>query len=109
VELRQRDLGEAVEPDRVPQHHGVEPAGAPASTGVGAELVASLDEQLTLLVEQLGRERPRADARHVRFGDPDDALDVAWADAGARASASRTRVRRRDERIRALVEVEERG
>ena len=94
----------------MPQHHEVEPAGAAATTGVGAELVAALDEQVAdrVAVEQLGRERAAADAGHVRLHDADDALDRAGPDAGAGAHAARDRVARRDERIRAVVEVEER-
>ena len=54
-----------VEPHRVPQHHRVEPARAAAAAGVGAELVAALDEQVAdrVAVEQLGRERAAADTR----------------------------------------------
>ena len=71
---------------------------------------AALDEQVAdrVALEQLGRERPAADARRVRLHDADDALDRARPDAGAGAHAARDRVARRDERIRAVVEVEER-
>ena len=43
----------------VAQHDGVEPARAPAPAGVGAELVAPLDQEVADAVEQLGGERPR--------------------------------------------------
>ena len=64
-----------VEPHRVAQHHRVEPAGTAAATGVGAELVAALDELVAdrVAVEQLGGERAAADARDVGLGDADDA------------------------------------
>ena len=52
---------------------------------------------------------PGADPRAVGLGDADDPVDVARADAGAGARAAGHRVRRRDEGIRAVVEVEERG
>ena len=71
---------------------------------------AALDEQVAdrVALEQLGRERAAADARGVRLHHPDDAVDRERPDAGAGAHAARDRVARRDERIRAVVEVEER-
>ena len=89
--------------------HGVEPAGAPPPAGVGAELAAPLDQEVADAVEQLGRERPGADAGRVRLGDADDPVDVARPDAGAGAGAAGHRVRRGHERIGAVVEVEEGG
>ena len=93
------------------QHHRVEPARPPAAAGVRAELVAPLDEQVAdrVAVVQLGRERAAADPRHVGLGHTDDAVDRPRADAGTGADAARDRVRRRDERIGAVVEVEVRG
>ena len=58
VELRDEDLREAVEPRRLAQHDCVEPAGTPTALGVHAVLVATVDEAVTDLVEQLGGERP---------------------------------------------------
>ena len=57
VELGDRHLAQRVQPHGLPQHHRVEPAGATAATGVRAELVTALDEQVADLVEELGRER----------------------------------------------------
>ena len=88
-------------------HHGIEPAGATATTRVGPVLVADIDEVVADLVEQLGGERTRADSRDVRLRDTDDALDVARADTGAGARAAGHRVGRGDERVRAVVEIEE--
>src|SRR5690606_38553582 len=92
---------------RVAHHDGVEPAGAAATPGVGAVLVATVDEQLADLVVQLGGEGPGADAGDVRLGDADDPADVAGADARTGAGAARHRVRGRDVGVRAVVEVEE--
>ena len=90
VELRDRELGAGVEPARVLEHHEVEPA----RSGAGAPVLvpnsrAAVDEQVADLValEQLGRERPAADARRVRLHDADDPLD--------RRAARRRRRRRR--------------
>ena len=92
VELGERELGERVEAHGLAQHHAVEPAGAPAATGDGAELAADVDELVAELVEQLGGERAAADAGGVRLGDADDAGEVARADAGADARAAGGRV-----------------
>ena len=56
----------------------------------------------------LRRERPLADARDVRLRDADHAVDPAGADADTCCGGRGDRVRRRHERIRAVVEVEER-
>ena len=72
VELGDRETVEAVEAHRVAGHHGVEPAAAARAAGGGAELLAVVLQLLAEVVEQLGRERPAADARRVRLGDADD-------------------------------------
>ena len=65
VELGQRQALDAAELDRLADQHGVEPAAAARAAGDGAELVAALAQALADLVEQLGRERPGADAGGV--------------------------------------------
>ena len=109
VELGDGQLGQAVEPHGVAQHHAVEPAGPAATAGDRAELAADLDEPVAVGIGELGRERPGPDPGRVGLGDPDDAVDVARAEAGAGARAAGGRVRRRDVRVGAVVEVEERG
>ena len=89
VELGEGELGEAVEADGVAEHHAVEPAGAAAAAGDGAVLAADVDQRVAVGVGQLGRERAGADARRVRLGDADDAVDVARPEAGAGARARR--------------------
>ena len=107
VELGQGQLGQRVEPHGVAGHDGVEPARPATATGVGAVLVAPVDEQVAGLVEQLGGERPGADAGDVGLGDADDPVDVHGADAGPGAGTAGHRVRRRDVGVRPVVEVEE--
>ena len=65
------------------QHHAVEPSRPPAAPGDRAELAADVDQAVAVVVGQLGRERPGTDARRVRLGDADDAIDVAWTEPGA--------------------------
>ena len=57
----------------------------------------------------LARERPGADARHVRLRDADHLVDPRRPDPDPRRRGAGHRVRRGDERIRAVVEVEERA
>src|SRR5579884_3346023 len=109
VELGECHLGQGVEADRLAQHDGVEPTGAAAPAGVGAVLVAAVDEDVTGLVEGLGGERPGADAGDIRLGDADDGVDLAGPDPGPGTGATGYRVGGGDEGIGAVVEVEEGG
>ena len=59
--------------------------------------------------DDLARERALADAGHVRLRHADDLVEAVRADADARRGGRRDRVRRGDERIRAVVEVEKRA
>ena len=61
VELGDEEIGDAVDPDRVPGDDRVEPAGPPWPPGGRAVLVADLAQVLAVLVEQLRGERARAD------------------------------------------------
>ena len=56
----------------------------------------------------LARERPLADPRHVRLRDADDLVDPVRPDPEADGRPGRDRAGRRDERVRAVVEVEQR-
>ena len=107
VEFRERDLRQRVDAGGMAHHHGIEPAGATATARVGPVLVSDIDEVVADLVEQLGRERTGTDSRDVRLRNADDAFDVARADTGAGARAAGHRVGRGDERVRAVVEIEE--
>ena len=108
VELGEGELGEAVQPGGVAEHHAVEPSGPPPPPGDRAELASDVDEPVAVGVGQLGGERPGTDAGRVGLGDPDDAVDVAGAEAGAGARPAGGRVGRGDVGIGAVVEVEER-
>jgi hypothetical protein len=92
----------------VAHHDRVEPTGAAAAPGVRAELAAGRDEVIADVIEQFGGERARTDTGHVGLGDADDPRDVSGADTGAGARAAGNRIRRGHERIRAVIEIEER-
>src|SRR5699024_3008092 len=64
---------------------------------------------LAPLVEELRRERARADAGGVRLDDAQRGGDAGRADAGTDAGAAGGRVGGRDERVGAVVDVEHGG
>ena len=66
-------------------------------------------QPFTVFVEQLGGERPFAHSGDVGLGDADHTVDLRGSDAGAGAGAACGRVRRGDERVGAVVDVEHRG
>ena len=109
VELGDRDAGEGVEADGVAKRDEVEPAAAPRPPGGGTELAAGLADAVAELVVELRRERARADTRGVGLHHAPDRVDVLGANPCADARGTRHGVRRRDERIGAVVDVEERA
>ena len=109
VELRQRERGEAGQPRGVaqptrsshPQRRSrpVTVPYSPPSSRTRSWSGPSISR----------RERPLADARHVRLGDADHRVDPRRADADAGRRAPGHGRRRGDERVRAVVEVEQRS
>ena len=77
--------------------------------GDDAEFLALLADQLADLVEQLGRERPLADAGRVGLGDAEHVADGARAEARAGRGLAGDGVGGGDERIGAVVDVEQRA
>ena len=108
VELVEHDAADAVDGHGVAQRHGVEPADPPRSPGDRAELMAAFRDPGADLVVELGRVRPGADPRRVGLHHADDLVDLERTDPATRAGAARDRVRRGDERVAPVVEVEQR-
>jgi hypothetical protein len=79
VELGDAQPGDAVDGERAPQRHHVEPAAAALATGGGTELMPLGAEAVAIGVEQLGRERAAADACGVGLDDAEDVVQVAAA------------------------------
>ena len=79
----------------------------------GAELAALLRHLVARRAGrfdvQLARERPAADARAIGLGDAEHVVQHARADAGAGGSLAGDAVRRGDEGIGAVVDVEQRA
>ena len=107
IELRDQDLGEAVQPRRVPSEAGVEPAAPALAACHRAQLLAADTQPFAHLVVELRRERSRAHPCDVGLHDAHHPVDPLGADAGAREGAAGDRVRGGHERVRAVVEVEQ--
>ena len=108
VELRQRDRRDPVQPHGVAERDEVEPAAAALAAGDRAELAAELAHPLLVRPLDLGRERTRADARDVGLRDADHGVDPRRPDPDPRAAPPASVGRGGDERIRAVVDVEQR-
>ena len=109
VELGQRDAVDAGHFARLAHQAGIEPAAAARPPGDRAELGPALAEQLAGLVLELGRERPLPHPRGVGLGDAEHVADGAWPQARAGRRLRRHGVRRGDERIGAVIDVEQRA
>ena len=86
--------------------HGTYPYVTSSNCVAGAAAAAQL---LADVVGELGRERAAADARRVGLGDAEHVVQVARAQPRARRGRARDAVRRGDERIGAVVDVEQRA
>ncbi len=112
VELGQRDAVEAVDLGGVARGEGVEPAAAAGPSGRDAVLAPALADELADLVlalDHLGGEGAFADARGVGADDAEHAGDALRRETQPDAGAARGRRRGGDERVGAVVNVEERG
>src|SRR5690349_13073322 len=107
VELGERDAGDAADRDRLTDEDRVEPAAAALSTGDRAEFVAALAELLADFIVLLGREWPRSDAGRVGLDDAEHETRGAGSHAAAWAGGACNGVGRSDERIGAVIDVEQ--
>ena len=94
---------------RVAEGDRVEPAAAARAAGDRAVFVAAVAQVLAELVVELGGKRPAADARRIGLHHADDVVDVPHRHAGAAGDADARAVAAGDERIRAVVDVEQRA
>src|SRR3546814_1340479 len=85
----------------------IEPAASALSSGDGAEFGAPLAEPGASGVVKLGRERPRSDAGRIGLGDAEHEADRARPQSRAARGGARNRVRRGDERIGAVIDIEQ--
>src|SRR5712692_2821724 len=107
VELGQGEAVDAAGAHGLAHQHRVEPAAAPRPPGHRAELATALAEREPDVVVLLGRERPLADPGRVRLADAEHVADRARAEPAAGRRLAGDRVRGGDERIGAVVDVEQ--
>ena len=111
VELGDAQARDAVDDHRALEQRRVEPAAAARPPGHRAALLADrrqvMADRSRLVDRQLGRERPAADARGVGLGDAEDVVQLVGADARAGGRVAGDAVARGDERIGAVVDVEQ--
>src|SRR5262249_9876287 len=105
VEFGERKTIDAGDGASLAHHHRIEPAAAPRTTGIDAELMANAAQGLAHLIVLLGRKRSPADARRVGLYETQYVSDGARTDARSRRRLARDHVRRRDERIGAVVDI----
>ena len=109
VELGDSEIGQTVDAYRVSHDHGVEPAASARAAGRCTELVAELAQPGLQRLGELRWQRAVSHARGVRLHDADASVERARRDPDADRGARGRRRARRDERIRAVVDVEQRA
>src|SRR5471032_467278 len=109
VQLGQAHAGHAVDLYRAAQQGSIEPAAAAGTARHGAEFMADLRQVVAdaCIGRQFRRERAGADARRVSLGDAHDVVQHAWTHARTGGGIAGHAVRRGDEWIRAMVDVEQ--
>ena len=108
VKLRQGQRREAVHAYGEAERDQVEPAAAALAPRRRAVLGPKLADARLVVALDLGREGPLPDASDVRLRHADHAVDTRRADPCAGRGGAGGRARRGDERVGAVVEVEER-
>ncbi len=107
IELGQRDAVDAGDLPRLAHEAGVEPAAAARPPRHRAELDPALADELARLVLELGGERPLPHPRGVGLGDAKHIVERARPESRSRRRLRRDRVRGGDERIGAVVDIEQ--
>src|SRR5262245_1842569 len=107
VELGERDAIDAAHFPRLAHEARIEPAAPARTPRDRADLHPALADQPSRLVLELGRERPLTHPRRVSLGDAENIVDGAGPEPRSGRGLRRYRVRRRDERIGAVIDVEQ--
>src|ERR1019366_5617888 len=89
----------------VAQERNVEPAAAPRPPGDGAEFLAAPADLIARRIERLGGKRAAAHSRDVRLGNADHAIVARRRLARAGPGSAGVGVRRRDERVGAVIDL----
>src|ERR687894_1720523 len=102
------EVRDPVEGGGVLNAHQVQPPAPPRPAGRAPVLVARPPDDLAGLVRELGREGPVSHPGRVRLGHPDNPIHRPRRDAAPHHSPADGRVRGRNERVGAVVVVQER-
>ena len=109
IEFGEEGVGEAIDAACEARDRCVEPAATASAPSGDTALAADHPQTLAIVVEQLGREGAGSDAGRVGLEDADDPGDAGRPDAAAGACAASGGVARGDERVGAVVDVEQRA
>src|SRR5688572_21419095 len=109
VELRQRQARHAVQAHGEAERDEIEPAAAALAAGRRPVLGAEVAHALLLRPLDLRREWPLAHAGYVRLGHAEHAVDAGGADADPGGRSPGERAGAGDERVGAVVEIEQRA
>ena len=107
IEFGEEGVGEAIDAACEARDRCVEPAATASAPSGDTALAADDPQALAIVVEQLGREGAGSDAGRVGLEDADDPGDAGRPDAAAGACAASGGVARGDERVGAVVDVEQ--
>src|SRR5690606_26343153 len=99
----------AVYGDGLTRQNRIEPADATGAAGDGTEFMTARGDALADFIKQFGRERAGTDAGGVGFENPQHIADRLRPHAGAGSGLTGDRIGRGDERIGAVVDIEQRA
>ena len=107
VQLGQRHAGDARNRDGLADEHRVEPAAAALAPRYRAEFMAALPQLFAVGIVLFGGEGAAADAGRIRLDDAEHISDRIRPHAAAGRGLAGDDVGRRDERIGAVVDIEQ--
>jgi hypothetical protein len=105
VQLRQCKRVQAVEPNRIPSSHGVEPPAPAWASGHRAKLAPGPPQALSPFVMELGWKRARSHAGAIGLDHADHPADGARPNPEANASSAGDGVRTGYVRIRPVSNI----
>src|SRR5262249_60740889 len=94
---------------RLPSRDRVEPAAPPLASGDDAKFAAAFAEFFADCILELGGKRPTADARRIGLGNPKNKAHRARSDTRPGGGLPGQGVRRGNERVSTVVDVEHRA
>src|SRR6185437_6437648 len=109
VELGDRKVRESVDAHRVAHDYCVEPAAAPRTSGSRAKFIPELAHLRLKGLGEFRWQRPLSHTRRVRLDDSEATVQRTRRDTDSDSRAARCSSAGRDERIRPVIDVEQRA